>query len=85
MKKGTFVRKGNAGFAGLTKTKKKLEMGRTLIVCQHCGGDVAQDKDEKFVCKKCGKESKPHYKADRDKAKAASEESLFNQGSIGLA
>lgn len=81
MKKGTFVRNGNVGFAGLAKTKEP-ERGRTLIVCQHCGGDAVQNKEEKFICK-CGKESKPHREAKRKKTSAA-EEDLFNPGSIGL-
>lgn len=83
MKKGTFVRNGNVGFAGLAKTKEP-ERGRTLIVCQHCGGDAVQNREKKFICKKCGKESKPHCEVKTRINKTEVEEDLFNPGSIGL-
>ena len=83
MKKSTFVRNGNVGFTGLTKTEEPG--GRTLIICQHCGGDAVQNKEEKFICKKCGKESKLYCEVKRRRMNMAEvEEDLFNPGSIGL-
>lgn len=54
MKKGTFVRKGNAGFAGLAKTEEPKK-GRTLIICPFCHGDAVENSKNEFVCQKCGK------------------------------
>lgn len=83
MSKCTFAGNGNVGFHGLKKPDEPL--GRTFVFCQHCKKGDAELKAGKFVCKNCGRESKPRNGCKQTEKPAMAEESLFeNSGSIGL-